>query len=387
MKLTACFFAAALAFAASTQPPAALDGRHLVASALNDRIEALMRANSVPGLGLAIIRGRDSWVHAYGVRNAKDKLPLTPDTVMYGASLTKATFAYMVMQLVDEQRVSLDRPIAEYLPQPLPNYPKYADLAGDDRWRKLTFRMLLDHTSGFPNLRQFEPDRRLKFHWDPGTRFAYSGEGLNLAQFVLENGLHLDIGQEMQRRIFDRFGMKRTAMKWRDDFGANVADNHLENGDIVPHSHRRNVGAAGSMDTTLADWTRFLTAVVNGQGLSRAAKTEMIRLQIPIDSAAQFPTFSEAKTDQYKPIHLGYGLGWGVFETPFGHAYFKEGHDDGTANYALCVEPRRACILLLSNSVRAEGIFKAVVEEVMGDVHLPWKWEGYTPYDFAAAPR
>ena len=387
MKLTACFFAAALAFAASTQPPAALDGRHLVASALNDRIEALMRANSVPGLGLAIIRGRDSWVHAYGVRNAKDKLPLTPDTVMYGASLTKATFAYMVMQLVDEQRVSLDRPIAEYLPLPLPKYPKYADLAGDDRWRKLTFRMLLDHTSGFPNLRQFEPDRKLKFHWDPGTRFAYSGEGLNLAQFVLENGLHLDIGQEMQRRIFDRFGMKRTGMKWRDDFGANVADNHLENGDIVPHSHRRNVGAAGSMDTTLADWTRFLTAVVNGQGLSRAAKTEMIRLQIPIDSAVQFPTFSEAKTDQYKPIHLGYGLGWGVFETPFGHAYFKEGHDDGTANYALCVEPRRACILVLSNSVRAEGIFKAVVGEVMGDVHLPWKWEGYTPYDLAAAPR
>jgi len=374
-------------FAASAAPCAALDGRRLSASSLNERIETLMRANRVPGLGLAIIRGRNSWMHAYGVRNAKDNLPLTPDTVMYGASLTKATFAYMVMQLVDEKRVNLDRPIAEYLPKPLPDYPKYADLAGDDRWRKLTFRTLLDHTSGLPNLRQFEPDGKLKFHYGPGARFAYSGEGLNLAQFVLEQGLHLDVGAEMQRRIFDRFRMPRTSMTWRDDRGPDVADSHLENGNIVPHAHRRNVGAAGSMDTTLADWTHFLTAVVNGEGLSRASKTEMIRLQIPIDSAVQFPTFSEAKTDDYKPIHLAYGLGWGVFETPFGHAFFKEGHDDGTANYALCIEPRRACILLLSNSVRAEGIFKAVVEQVMGDVHLPWKWEGYIPYEQATEPR
>ncbi|HVV43593.1 MAG TPA: serine hydrolase domain-containing protein [Bryobacteraceae bacterium] len=388
MKIApACILAAVLAFAAPDQPPAPLDGRQLSASALNSRIESLMKANAVPGLGLAIIRGGTSWVHAYGVRNAKDKLPLTPDTVMYGASLTKATFAYMVMQLVDEKRIDLDRSIADYLPRPLPNYPRYADLAGDARWRRLTFRTLLDHTSGFANLRQFEPGGKLKFHYDPGTRFAYSGEGLLLAQFVLENGLHLDVGAEMQRRIFDRFGMKRTSMTWRDDRGPDVADSHLENGDILPHQHRRNVSAAGSMDTTLADWTRFLTAVVNREGLSRAAKAEMIRLQIPIGSATQFPTLSDAKTDDYKAIHLGYGLGWGVFETPFGHAFFKEGHDDGTANYALCIEPRRACILLLSNSVRAEGIFKAVVEEVMGDVHLPWKWEGYIPYDTPRAAR
>jgi CubicO group peptidase (beta-lactamase class C family) len=378
---------AASLYAASPQPPASLDGRRLAASSLNGRIEALMHANAVPGLALAIIRGRNSWVHAYGVRNAKDKLPLTPDTVMYGASLTKATFAYMVMQLVDEKRLDLDRPIGEYLPQPLPNYPKYADLAGDDRWRKLTFRILLDHTSGFANLRQFEPDGKLKFHYDPGTRFAYSGEGLNLAQFVLENAFGIDVAREMQRRIFDRLGMKHTSMKWRDDLGANVADFHLENGNIAPHSHRRTVSAAGSMDTTLADWTHFLMAVVNGEGLSRASKAEMIRLQIPIDSVVQFPTISDAKTDEYKPIRLGYGLGWGVFETPFGHAFFKEGHDDGTANYALCIEPRRACVLLLSDSVRAEGIFKAVVDDVMGDVHLPWKWEGYTPYDMAPAAR
>ena len=54
---------------------------------------------------------------------------------------------------------------------------------------------------------------------------------------------------------------------------------------------------------------------------------------------------------------MGYGLGWGVFETPYGHAFFKEGHNDSTANYALCIAARRDCIVILSNSVRAERIF------------------------------
>jgi hypothetical protein len=72
-------------------------------------------------------------------------------------------------------------------------------------------------------------------------------------------------------------------------------------------------------------------------------------------------------------------VGWGVFDTAYGQAYFKEGHDDGTANYAVCIEVRNDCILLMSNSVRAEGIFVALVHRLLGDVPLPWEWEGYGP--------
>jgi len=79
------------------------------------------------------------------------------------------------------------------------------------------------------------------------------------------------------------------------------------------------------------------------------------------------------------------GIGWGVFDTPYGHAFFKDGHDDGTGNYALCIEPLRACVLLMSNSDRAEGIYKALIDELMGNVGLPWRWENYVPYDQPAA--
>jgi CubicO group peptidase (beta-lactamase class C family) len=379
---TALGLGLAISVTASSKSIKTLDGRTLSSATIDRKIEDLVRANDVKGLAVALIRdGRVVYLHAFGFRNVAQALPLTPDTVMYGASLTKATFAYMVMQLVDEGKIDLDRSIADYLPKPLPEYPKYTDLAGDARWRKLTFRILLNHTAGFANFPWVEPDKKLRFHRDPGVRFDYSGEGFVIAQFVLETGLGLDVGKEMQRRVFDRFGMSRTSMTWRDDPAANVSDNYLLNGEISPHDHRSKVGAAGSMDTTARDWSRFLAGVVNGDGLSARAKAEMIRLQISINSVSEFPTLSTQTTDAYKSIHLGYGTGWGVYDSPYGHAFFKEGYDNGTRNYALCVQPRRACILLLSNSARADVIFKALVDNLMGDVDLPWLWEGFIPYD------
>jgi CubicO group peptidase (beta-lactamase class C family) len=237
----------------------------------------------------------------------------------------------------------------------------------------------MNHTTGFANFRWLEPDRKLKFHWNPGTRFAYSGEGLQLAQFVLEEGLKLDVGQEMQRRIFDRYGMRRTSMTWREDFAGNFAEGYDEQGNLVPYSRRESAGAAGSMDTSLQNWATFLAAVARGEGLSRRAHAEMLRRTIAIDSEKQFPTLADARSDKWKSIELGYAVGWGTFETPFGHAFFKEGHDDGTANYALCIAERRDCILLLSNSTRAEGIFVALVHRLLGEVGIPAEWEGYGP--------
>ena len=172
-------------------------------------------------------------------------------------------------------------------------------------------------------------------------------------------------------------------MTWRDDFLENYSHNYNIDGKNIRHNIRENVHAAGSMDTTSGDWSKFLAAVVRGEGLTPQSKEEMISPQIRIRSATQFPSLRERTTDQYDDINLSYGLGWGVFDSPRGRAFFKEGHDDGTANYALCIEPEASCILLMSNSVRAEGIFTEIVDTVFGETGLPWQWEGYIPYDLA----
>lgn len=354
------------------------------ADEIDSTIERLIAANEVKGLAVVLIEsGEVTFSRGYGYRMVEKGLPLETGTIIYGASLTKATFAYFVLQLVDEGLVELDKPIADYLPRPLPDYENYRDLVGDARWRDLTLRMLLSHTPGFANFRWFDPagDDTLRFHFDPGTRYAYSGEGFRLAQFVLEEGLGLDVGKEMQARIFDRFEMTKTSMTWREDFLENYSHNYTITGENIRHSIRETVGAAGSMDTTPADWAKFLAAVVRGDGLSAQAKREMTSAQIRIYSETQFPTLSAQSTNEYDGIQLSYGLGWGVFESVRGRAFFKEGHDDGTANYALCIEPEDSCILLMSNSVRAEGVFKEVVDTLFGETGLPWRWEGYVPFD------
>src|SRR5690348_16731046 len=106
----------------STPRLARLDGHSLTPTQIDADVARLMAANDVKGLALALIRDSQVvYVHPYGMRDVERNIPLQTDTVMYGASLTKATFAYMVMQLVDEGRLDLDRPIATYLPKPLPD--------------------------------------------------------------------------------------------------------------------------------------------------------------------------------------------------------------------------------------------------------------------------
>jgi hypothetical protein len=128
-------------------------------SALRTDVDSLMAQHQVQGLALAVIDGgRVTRVETWGWRNVARREPLAATTVMYGASLTKTAFAYMMMQLVDEGRLDLDASIATILPKPLPEYEDYTDLQGDDRWRALTPRILLMHASGFANFRWLEPD-------------------------------------------------------------------------------------------------------------------------------------------------------------------------------------------------------------------------------------
>lgn len=336
----------------------------------------LMQREGVEGLALAWIEGGQVvHVAAYGRRNVERDLPLTPETVMYGASLTKAAFAYMAMQLVDEGRLDLDAPVARLLPKPLPEYEEFTDLADDPRWRALTPRILLTHTSGFANFRWLEEDRRLRFHHDPGTRYGYSGEGFYILQLVLEEGLGLDVGREMQRRVFDRFGMTRTSMTWRPDFAADLADGYGLDGKSEPHDERSRVSAAGSMDTTIADQARLWAGIVRGDGLSRAARAELVRGQVPIASAHQFPTLAPEVEPKNREIGLAAGLGLVTFQDAGGPAWFKGGHNDWTGNLVVCLETGKRCAVLLANDVRAERIYPELLQSILGETRMPWSWE------------
>jgi CubicO group peptidase (beta-lactamase class C family) len=357
--------------------------------AIDDEVHRLMTRTHAKGIAVAVIdHGKVGYVHAYGVRNAKGD-PLTTDTVMYGASLTKTVFASNVMQLVDRGKLKLDTPIKDDLDKPLPTYGPdpvfpdkygpYKDLANDPRWEKITPRMCLTHSTGFNNFWFIEPDDKLQIHFDPGTRYSYSGEGLILLQFVIEKGrkeqgLGLDMG-DLTKANFERLGMTRSSLVWRSDFAANLADGWNDQGQPQQHDERSKVRVAGSMDTTISDLSKFAAALMRGDGLSAASRAEMTKPQLHITTAHQFPTFGHELPINEQRKDLFAGLGVVVFDGPQGHGFYKGGHDGQTANTMVCIEASQRCVVILSNDVRSEAGFADLVRFILGDTGVPYDWE------------
>ena len=358
-------------------------------AAIDAEAHTILTQTHANGLAIALIDdGRVQYVQAYGLRDAKGD-PLKTDTVMYGASLTKTVFAYTVLQLVDQERLKLDTPIADNLDNPLPSYGPdpvhpdkygpYKDLAGDPRWQKITPRMVLTHSTGFANFAFTEPDQKLRIHFDPGTRFSYSGEGMILLQFAIEHGkteqgLGLDLG-DLTQANFNELGMTRTSLVWRPDFRPNLADGWDDKGQPQAHDERAKVRVAGSMDTTISDFARFAAALVRGDGLTVESRAEMVKPQLKITTAHQFPNFGPDLPADQQRKDLYAGLGVVVFDGPQGHGFYKGGHDSQTANTLVCVEQGRRCALILSNDVRSEAGFAELIKFLLGDTGVPYDWE------------
>lgn len=357
-------------------------GASLPARQIDSRVTGLMRQAQVPGLVLVLIRdGQPVYHRAYGYADLATGKPLATGSVMYAASLTKAAFAHLVLQLADDKLIDLDAPLPQQLKKPLPQYPEFADLAADPRWQQFTPRMLLSHASGLLNWRWINDNGKLDIKYPPGSRYVYSGEGSQILQLVVEERTGQPLGRLMQQRVFDRFAMRSTSMDWRADFEGREAPGYDEQGKQVPHSRRSRARAAGSMDTTADDYAQFLAGVLRGEGLSQASQQAMLSRQIAIVSPQQFPSHFPGETHVNDNIGLAYGLGWATYQSPLGPAFFKEGNDTGTNNFALGFAASRDGLVVLSNSARGDRMFFPLVESLFGRTCLPWFWMGYIPFD------
>jgi CubicO group peptidase (beta-lactamase class C family) len=358
------------------------DGSVIDSTAINGIVKKLMDTAKVTGLCLGIINdNKVTFVNSYGYKNKIKNEPNDTSTCFSAASFSKPLFAYLVMQLHDKGIIDLDKPLFTYLPKLLPQYENYKDLADDERWKLITARHCLDHTAGFPNWRQLNPhnNQKLEIFFTPGERYAYSGEGLYLLQLVVETITNRQLEDLAQEYIFKPFGMIRSSFVWQTSFENDYAVGHDMDENTLPKNKRSKANASGSLETTIADWTRFIEAVMQSKGLSQKSRQEMLSPQIGIYTKHQFPSLNNDTTSEYRNIQLSYGLGWGLFKSPCGWAFFKEGHEEGWEHYCISFLDKKQSVIILTNSSNGESIFKELLEKIIG-VAIPWKWEGYIPY-------
>lgn len=364
-----------------------IDGTKISMDSLKLKIEYLMTTANVSGICISVFNSNKLvYTSAFGLANVPQKEPLKTSTVLYGASFAKEVFAYIVMQLVQENQIDLDKPLVEYLPKPLVDYKitgwnrGYQHLANDDRYKKITGRMCLNHTSGFPNWRWFEADKKLKIKFEPGSRYSYSGEGIYLLQFVIEQITGKDYETISQDRAFKPLGMINTSNVWQNRFDDNLCYGHNPKGEPYELMKWKEASAGGSMSTTLDDFTKFYTALIQSNGLTKASFNEMTKPQVRIKSKQQFGPDALIDCNDNDNIQLSYGLGVGVMKTPYGRAFFKEGHDDGWGHYSICFLDKGIAIIIMTNNDNGESIFKDLLATAIGDTFTPWRWENYIPY-------
>ena len=387
--LLALLFLSNLTFGQNKQITRLNDSK-ISSSEIDKTVKRLMDTANVQGLDLAILNNkRTVFIKSYGYKNKPKNELLDTSSVMYGASFSKAVFAYLTMKLVQEKIIDLDKPLYKYLSKPISEYEYFSDLKSDDKWKLITARMCLSHTTGLPNVRWLHPTTGvedtlgvIRIYFMPGTKYAYSGEGLKLLQLVEEEITNKTVEDLAIEKVFNPIGMKRTGFIWHKEFDDNFAIGHLENGALNSKKKRTTPVASGSLVTTISDYSKFIETVMQQKGLDKKMYSEMLSPQIKIYSKVQFPTITEETTSENKAINLSYGLGWGLLKCKYGRAFFKEGHDDAWRNYNINFIDKGISIIIMTNSANGELIFKELLETLIGDTFTPWKWQTYFPYNY-----
>ncbi len=371
------------------QPIVRLDNSRITAQQLDTKISQLMKDASVTGMAISIFNDNSPVYHkVFGYKNSDTKAPLQTSTNFYGASLSKAVFAVLVMKLVEERIIGLDKPLQDYLPQPVYEYGKgiswnedYTSLKEDKLYEKITARHCLSHSSGFANWRWYEPDQKLHVHFEPGSQYSYSGEGLCYLQFVIQKLTGKSLNELMQEKLFGPLGMKHSSYTWQPAFENNYCFGHDTTGKAYPKDKDNAPRSASTLETTPDDYSLFTAAVLQRKILKPATYDTLFKQQLRIRSRIQMGTeaWKDSAADNDE-ILLGYALGWGRLQTPYGYGLFKEGHGDGFQHYSILFPGKKLGIVILTNSDNGESIFKELLEYAIRDTFTPWKWQVYIPY-------
>jgi CubicO group peptidase (beta-lactamase class C family) len=292
---------------------------------LDKFIEQYLSTMNAPGMTLALANANGIVrISSFGFADLEAKAPVSPDLLFEIGSITKSFVALTLLQLKDEGKLDLGRPILEYLPW-LPIETNYGPV---------TTHHLLTHTSGLPNglgLFLSDPSARHVQASKPGERFHYSNPGFTILGYLIEKLDRRPWTESVRERIFRPLGMTssegiiaghnrartcRSYVPLLDD--VRRAGQHP----LTPAGNLVSDNAAGSIVSTPGDMGRYLQMLLKR---GQAANGRIV-------SADGFAAFSKPYIDakELSPT-AKYGYGIGV-DTLDGHTILR--HSGGTISFA-----------------------------------------------------
>lgn len=182
---------------------------------LSPMIQYIISLFDIPGLAVGIVKNKDIvYIDGFGYKNIDTKEPITPTTIFDMASISKLFVATAIMQLVEQDRIDLEKPVTHYLP--------YFKLESKE-YKDITIKQMLSHVSGMGNPKDYEYDKpqydegaleryvrsladeRLLF--TPGARFAYSDTAYDCLGDIIAKVSGMSFADYEKKHILGPVGM------------------------------------------------------------------------------------------------------------------------------------------------------------------------------------
>lgn len=334
---------------------------------LTGSIPGMMDRSSIPGLQMAVIKHNQIlWSSSFGLKNNDTQTSVNDQSIFQAASLSKPVFAYAVLKLVEEGILELDKPLIEYVPELyiINEFNQGNQL--DDRFKLITTRLVLTHSSGFPNWRS---NQSIDFIYEPGERFSYSGEGFVYLQKIVEYISEKTLNELMTETVFEPLGMTSSSFVWKEEMEPHMTNGHEQSGQVNPIVRPAEGNAAASLLTTAEDYAKFLLAIINYRGINAETVKMMLTSQI------QVPRFFANNSSMSE--YIFWGMGIGLQQTEFGNAFWHWGDNHDFKCFTITYPVEKIGLVYFTNSYSGLLIADELIRAAIGGYNPALGWLGY----------
>lgn len=313
-----------------------------------------VRTSGIPGLTASVVRDGDViYSGAYGVLKLGEDEELTPEHVFHFASVSKPFVATAIVQLVEQGKLDLDDPVTRSLP--------YFSLS-DERFRDITIRQMLNHTSGMPDVEDYEWDNpefddgaaernvramaSERLLWAPGTAWQYSNMAFDTLGDVSAKVSGISFEAYMRTNILEPLGMDHSSFIFPEINEAIRTTGHVGDPARVSHiyPYNRRHAPSSTLNSSVLDMSSWMLVNLNrgeldGHRILRAEShdllwtptTEKPAITVPLRRALQI------------------GLSWAIGEYAGHRTVFHGGRDTGFRSYVLLLPDDGIGIVVASN--------------------------------------